>query len=309
MFIKDSLHLDANEVEYFNLQLSYIQQKLWQVKHKPLKALTLIPANASAPPGSKEVRYRIYDGLGQARIISDYSDDLPEVDVYGKEFTAQFKLLGARYSYTIEDIKASAMTGINLDTQKALKAKRTIDELIDTIAWLGDADSGLLGLLKYPGILEYIVPADGTGGLKTWASKSPDQMIRDSVGLYSTVLVTTNGVENPDTMIFPLQQYTFACSTRLPYGGDLTVMEFLKKVLPNINRFDFVNELKGIGAGGTDRFMTYVRDPDHLDFQIPQPFEQRPPEARNLTYRVNCVAKVGGVIVYYPQSVAFGDGI
>lgn len=313
MYIKDSIHLDANEVEFFNLQLSYIQQKMWEVKHKPMKAFTLIPVNAQAPKGAKEVRYRMYDGAGQAKIIQDYADDLPEVDVYGKEYIAPFKLLGTRYSFSIEDIKTAAMTGINLETAKAVKARRILEELIDTIAWMGDADSGLLGLINYPGILEYIVPADGTGGTdalkRLWSNKTADQMVRDVVGLVSTPMVTTNGVEEPDTVILPLQQYTYAASTRLPYGGDLTVLEFLKKVLPQVKKWDFVNELKGAGASSTDRMMAYVRDPEHLDFQLPNPFEQRPPEARNLTFRVNCVAKCGGVIVYYPQSVAFGDGI
>lgn len=308
----DSFHLDANEVEFMALQLSYIQKKMWEVKHKPLKALTLIPVNAEAPAGAKEVRYRMYDGVGQAAIISDYADDLPEVDVYGKEFTAPFRILGARYSYSIEEIKAAALAGQPLDAQKAARAKRVIDQLIDSIAWNGDSDYGLLGLLNYPGILEYIVPADGSGtgaAAKLWANKVADQMVRDVVGLVSTPMVTTNGVEIPDTVILPLQQYTYAMSTRLPYGGDKTVMEFLKAVLPQVKKWDWVNELKTAGAGGTARMMAYVCDPDHLDFQLPEPFQQRPPQEKNLSYRINCIAKCGGVIVYYPQAIAFGDGI
>ena len=37
--------------------------------------------------------------------------------------------------------------------------------------------------------------------------------------------------------------------------------------------------------------------------------EKLPPEQRNFGYVINCESKCAGVIVYYPMSVAYGDGI
>ena len=48
---------------------------------------------------------------------------------------------------------------------------------------------------------------------------------------------------------------------------------------------------------------------DVVELIIPQEFESFPPQARNLSFVVNCHARVGGVSWRYPLAAAYMDGL
>ena len=86
-----------------------------------------------------------------AKIISNYATDLPRADVKGKPTTAIIKSLGDSYGYSIQEMRASAMAGKSLDARKAESARYQIDYLNNKIAWNGDAETGLRGVLSKAG--------------------------------------------------------------------------------------------------------------------------------------------------------------
>ena len=55
--------------------------------------------------------------------------------------------------------------------------------------------------------------------------------------------------------------------------------------------------------------IAYRRDPDAFTLEIPQMFEQLPVQERGLEFVVPCHSRIGGVIIYYPLSMAIGEGI
>ena len=55
--------------------------------------------------------------------------------------------------------------------------------------------------------------------------------------------------------------------------------------------------------------LAYRRDPDALTLEVPSDFEQLDVEKRNLEYIIDCIESFGVVIIYYPLSVCYGDGI
>ena len=67
--------------------------------------------------------------------------------------------------------------------------------------------------------------------------------------------------------------------------------------------------LRACGAAPVDLMVTYVRDSDHITLEIPQFFEQFPPEQKNLAYKVNCHSRCGGIIIPYPLAVRIVEGI
>lgn len=307
--MSNSLHLDANEQAFFQRQLEYVKTRTYDTKYKNLKATTLIPVSNEAPSGADFITYRAYTAVGFAKIVADYVKDFPRVDVYGEEKTAKVKSLGDSYGYSIKEIRRAQMANVPLETKKATAARRAIDELVDRIAWKGDAAAGLNGLINYPGTTEYTVLADGTGSSKLWSTKTSDQIVRDIVGLINAVWVTTNGREVPNTLILPLEKYNILATKRMDGNSDTTIMKYLRDNIPYLELIDWVSDLKGAGAGGTDRMMVYVRDEEHLTLEIPQQFEQFAPQQTGMEYEIPCHAEVAGVIVYYPLSVAWGDGI
>jgi len=306
---KDQMKLDANESAFFTRQLEFVKRKTYDVKYKNLKATSLIPVSTEAPVGADSITFRSFTKVGIAKVVSDYANDFPRVDVYGTESSVKVHSLGNSYGYSIKEIRRSQMAGTNLESRRANTARRAMDELLDDIAWNGKTANNIQGLIDYPGITEYTLPNDGTGTTKTWSTKTPDQIIRDVSGLTNAVTTTTNGREIPDTCILPLKQYNQISTTRVTGGDTNTVLKFIMDTNPYLDTIEWVQELSGAGAGGLDRIMVYAKDPDHLTLEIPQAFEQFAPQWKGMTAEIPCHMETAGVIVYYPLSIAFADGL
>jgi hypothetical protein len=307
--IIQSVNLDANETVFFARELEHIKTRTYDVAYPELKALSLIPVSTEAGPGAESITYRQYDQLGVAKIISNYADDLPRADVKGKEFTAPVRSIGESYGYNIQEIRAASMTGKPLEQRRANAARRANDQLVNKIAFFGDTTSGLGGLLSNPNIPVVNVPNDGTGSSTKFKDKTPDQILRDLNNFVNGIFSLTNGVESPDTLVMPIDQFTYISSTARSANSDTTILDYFLKNNPLIKRVEWANELKGAGVAGVDVMIAYKRDPDKLTLEIPQPFEQFPVQEKGLEFVVPCHSRCGGVIVYYPLSIAFGEGI
>lgn len=305
---KNEMHLDAAEQVFFDEQLALVKSRTYDVQHKELKALMLLPVSTEQDPGAEHIIWRSFDAVGTAKLVSDYANDYPRVDIGGEEHTSPIKEIGASYGYSIKEIRRAQKAGISLDAKKAVACRRAIDEKQDAIAWKGDAKGKLPGFINHPGITEY-VPANGTGGGKAWSGKTPDEIVADFAGIISAAPESTNGIENPDTVIMPLSLYNKLQNT--PYGSnrDKTILGFIRENYPQITRIEWVQDLVGAGAGNTNRVMAYARDPLKVEVQIPQRFEQMPPQLTGKVYDIICSQSTGGTLVYYPQSVVFADGL
>lgn len=301
--------LDAGEGVFFARELEYVKSKTYDTKQKLLKALQLIPISTEGGNGITEITYQKYTGVGFAKVIADYAKDFPRVDVYGEEVTVKVKGIGTSYGYSIKEIRSSQRSGKQLDARRAAMAKRANDQKVNSIAFSGDTKTGLNGLISYPGITEATIPADGTGSSKLWSTKTPDQIVRDVTNMVNAVMVTTNGVEAPDTMLLPLEQYNHIANTKMSTNSDLTILSYILKNSPVLKVIEWVVELDGAGASSTDRVMVYTRDEDHLTLEIPQPFEQFEAQKDGMEFKIPCHSETAGVIVYYPLAVAYGDGI
>jgi hypothetical protein len=307
---QDAYNLDANESAFFMRELEYIKSVTYDVKYKPLKALLLFPTSTEANTGATQVTWRQFALVGNAKVIGDDSNDLPLADTYGIENPYKVKTLGVKYRYTIQEIRESMYSGKRLDQRRAAAARRAVDQLINQIALIGDTDNGINGLINFPGIGSYSVPADGTGSSQLWSSKTGDQINRDVTGMINAVFNATNGVEYPDTLLTPVQQYAYIATTRMTQFTDRTILEFLLMSSPFIKTVDWLpNELSSAGVGSSARMMILARDDMHMSLEIPQPFEQFDPQQTGFVFEVPCHARTAGLLIYYPQSVAYGDGI
>lgn len=306
---RNPLHLDAKESAFFSRELEYVKTRTYDTKYKQLKGLSLIPISTEANAGATQITWQEYSMVGFAKIIADYAHDFPRVDVYGTERSAPIRGIGDSYGYSIKEIRSSQMAGKRLDQRRAGTARRAIEEKINKIALSGASDSGLNGLINYPGITAGSIAANGSGSSKLWTTKTPDQIIADVTGLVNSVMVPTAGREVPDTLLLPLPQYNYIAQTRMGTNSDKTILQYLLETSPTIRNVDWLLELAGAGVGGTDRAMVLARDPDHLTLEIPQMFEQFDPIQKGMEYEIPCHAETAGVIVYYPLSIAYGDGL
>ena len=240
-----------------------------------------------------------------AQIIANYADDLPLIDSLVEEFQQKIHGLGAAYQWSIQDIRRSAMAGANLDQRRARAARRAIEQQIENIAALGDAKAGLVGFAKVTNV-PLIAPPTGT-----WGTATGEQMIADLMFLSESIVTTNKETFIPDTIVAPIGRYNLLATTRVSTTGDTntTALEGFLRSNPWVTNVGTWNKLALADAAGTGpRIVCYKRDPEVLTLEIPQEFEQFPPQAKNLSFTVLVHARIGGVIVYYPLAMAYMDG-
>jgi len=226
--------------------------------------------------------------------------------------------IGGAYGYTLQDIRASAKTGKNLPLKKAAAARKAIDKKLDDIALSARSNDGvnggLVGLLYNPNVTKATVTT--RGGHVTWATKTAAEILADLNEVVDDMIALTNGVEVPDTILLPIEQYGLISTTPYSSASDLTIKEYFLRNRPEITKIDWLAPLHNVNpvpstgaASNVDVMVCYRRNIDKLSLEIPQPFEQLEPQLQGLEYVVPCHARCGGVIVYYPISVTLVEGI
>lgn len=295
--------LDANESMFFARELESIKAASYDVLYPEFKARMFVPVSNDAGPGAEAITYRQYDQVGMAKLIAAYADDLPRSDVLGKEFTSPVKSIGGSYGYNVQEIRAAQMAGKPLEQRKANAARRAVMQKEDEILALGDTATGLKGFINNSSVPIFAAP------FVISAASTPDQILQTMNSAVNKVVADTKGVEMPDTLLLPIEQYTYIASTPRSSTSDTTILEYFLQNNPFIKQVDHWYRLDQAGVALVDRMIVYRRSPDKLTGEVPQEFEQFAPEARGLEFVVACHARNGGVIFYYPLSALYVDGV
>lgn len=310
---------DAASV-FFARELDFVKTKSYDKQYPQLTALQIFPVNTEADPGAETITYYTYDMEGVAKIIDNYSTDLPRADVNGKPNVAFVKSLGASYGYSAQEMRASRMAGKNLDARKAESAHYQIDAATNRIAWAGDADHNLLGVLSAgQNIPTYSITAGATSGQTSWLKKTADEILDDVTGMYAQVSRTTKNVERPDTLVLPTDIYTTLSMKRVGDTGE-TVLSYIQKHAPYLKEVVPAAELNAdsvetnpyanaVAANGSAVAFLFTNDIDKIEINNPMPYMQYPVQVRNLETIVPCEARTAGVIVSYPMSALIAVGV
>ena len=190
---------DAEDASlYFARELDYIKAQSYDVEYPELTALSLFPISNEVNPGAETVTYYSYDKTGVAKIINNYATDLPRADVKGKPSTGYVKSVGASYGYSVQDMRASRMASKSLDVRKAEAARYAVDFELNRIAWAGDKENGLIGVLSPENDIPLYTVPNGASGKTSWESKTADEILADLNGMQKQVSRTTKNVERPD---------------------------------------------------------------------------------------------------------------
>lgn len=303
--------LDANESIFFPRELEFISQELFEIEYQGLKARDLVPSGAfGVDEGATSYTYYEYDKVGSAKIVANHATDYPRVDVTGKKYTVEIQILGDSYGYNVDEIRAASRVNRPLERMRAEAAVRALRTEEDDIAWNGNTDYNIQGFIKGPSVPEVVIPNDGTGASTLWVNKTSLQILRDMNLVANTVFSQTLGVRTANTMLLPLEQYSYVASTPMfTVGGtDVTILEFFLKNNPFIEQVDWVNEMLG-ADNGDDMIMVYEKNPVCVRQVLPILFEQFPPQQTGLDFEIICRSKTAGIVWIKPLSAAWGSGI
>ena len=227
---------------FFARELDHVKAQSYDVEYPELTALHLFPQSSEADPGAETITYYTYDKTGLAKIIDNYSTDLPRADVTGKPSFAKIKSIGDSYGYSAQEMRASRLAGKSLDARKGESARYQIDALTNKIAWCGDEESGLMGVLSDgQNIPLYTIGANASGKTK-WAEKSADEILADVNGMAKQVAKITKNVERPDTLCVPADVFMDISTRRIP-DTSTTVLAFIQEHAPYIKNVVSTAEL------------------------------------------------------------------
>jgi hypothetical protein len=298
---------DAGETAIIARQLEYIRTKTTDVVYAESKALKFFPIASDVPDGARTFVVQQWDMAGSAKIISSFADDLPKVSLLAKERSQIVQTVGNAYDYSIEELKASAFSGVPLQAKKATACRMIHERKVDELVAVGDADADLPGALNNANI-PLVVPPNGG-----WATATPEEILEDMYALEWAVWTNSMELFPPTDMLMSTAEFKRVSTTMYAAGGVTTTETILAVFLKNsrfIKNVEPWHKLDLADAGGTGpRLMAYHKSDAVIEIVLPRPFTQEPPQARNLSWVTNCHSTIGGVQVNYPIGAAYMDGV
>lgn len=307
-FIRQAINCDATESLFFARELEKIKAKTYDKKYPRLLSRQVLPLSFEAGPGALSITYYQYTDVGIAVIVSNYGDDLPRSDAFGKKFSSPVESVGGSWGMNIQEMRSSDKAQKRIAQRKSNSARRSWETTVDDIGFSGDSVTGLGGFANNANV-PITTLTNGAGGDEEWRLKTPDEIIDDLSAAYQATHLATNDVESPDTLLLPSRAYTHISTKPRSSTSDTTILQFILKQFPDLKSVAPWWKLNTAGAGGVGRGILYTRDPDSLTFEIPQDYEQLPVQARNLELLTPTHGRCGGVIITYPLSLRYIDKI
>ena len=300
---------------FFARELDYIKSKSYDKIYPEFTALNNFPITHEVPEGAETTTYYSYEKTGMAAIISNYATDLPRADVKGRPSTAQIKSLGASYGYSVQDMRASRMAGKSLDTRRAEAARYAIDRTANVIAFAGDKEHNLMGMLSQDNDIPlYTLSEVEVDGVKytDFAHKTAAQILDDINGMFAYQSKITKNVERADTLALPASVFIDISTRQVPNTG-YTVKKFLLENAPYLKNIVAAPEMES-DAEETNPYnegvmLLYTNSADKFSLEIPMAFYQYPLQNRNLEVVVPCEERIAGIIMYYPLSALIAVGV
>ncbi|SEQ64363.1 hypothetical protein SAMN05216522_1058 [Rosenbergiella nectarea] len=290
------MNMDEGESIFLARELEVVKATVYEKEYPGLMATTLFPVTSEIPNWAKTFTYGVFDAVGMARIIADYSDELPNVGANYREETGKIFPLGTYYEYDLQEIRASQATGKNLSTRLANASRRAHDTKTNDLAFRGDADFQIVGVLAHPNI-----PVTTSAGWTT-AAIAFTELKAAVVGINAI----TKGLHNANVIGLP--PTAFATLSEAMPNTATSYLDYFRGQYQGITIYA-VNELEDIDGAGTRGVLVMERDADNASMEIPQAFEQLPVQPNNLAFKVPCHSRVTGVQVYRPLTMHLIKGI
>jgi hypothetical protein len=315
-----NMHMnDAQQVamSFLIRQATLIEPTVYAIRYQDIQYSQLIPVDTSAPEWIQSVTYFSMDGVGQAQWFHGEAQDVPKVGLTREKFETGVSMAAIGYGYNLEELGTAQLLGMNLSTDKAQLARRIAEEKIDQVAFVGDAAKGFSGLVNASTPTATTAPADGTGAATTFASKTPDQVLRDINGQLTGMFTGTLGGEIADTLLMPYSVMLDLSTRRIDAVNQTTILEWIERNNIYTRTTGQPLTIRGVfgyldtaGAGSTKRLVAYRRSPDVLKMHVPMPFRFLPAwQTGPMRFDVPGIFRVGGVDIRRPKAVRYLDGI
>ncbi len=302
----------ANATLFIERQLTQLRSKITQVQYAPLKAVKYLPLATDVTIDASTYAWQVWDSTGRARIGNINAKDIPRIDTNAREVQGQVLSVSASYGWTIQDLRTAARLQQDLPTRKAEATRRAMAQEIDEICATGYSTSTGQTATNLGGFLNCtdVNYSDVTthNWFLTADTTTPEQMVADLNAVVLAPWKRTKEIYAPDTLLISQKMYEKASITKMSSASSITVLQYFLQNSPFIKQVDAWHKLDTAGhTTGFDRAIAYSRSAEVLEAVIPIEFEQFPAQQEMLEYVIPCHARCGGVKIYQPAAMQYGD--
>lgn len=291
----DANKLDAHGIWTVN-QLTQLLNRQYEQAYPQTGVLELFPVTTELSPVTKNFEWLEFDGVTSAKIIADYTDDLPTVEAMASEKTGKVFRLGNAWFISIDEIKAGQALGSSLSDRKASLAREGHETLVNDLVFKGSAPHNIVSVFDQPNI----------NRLTSTSWTTPEIAFSELQDLIETIEDVTLGRHHVTNIVIPPSKRRLL-TQKMP---DVTesYLAWFKENYPNVT-ITAIAELEDIDGAGTKGVLAYEKDPMNMSIEIPERFNMLPMQPKDLHFKVPCTSKCTGLIVYRPLTIAILSGV
>ncbi|WPJ47654.1 hypothetical protein RCIP0011_00006 [Klebsiella phage RCIP0011] len=291
----DANKLDAHGIWTVN-QLTQLLNRQYEQAYPQTGVLELFPVTTELSPVTKNFEWLEFDGVTSAKIIADYTDDLPTVEAMASEKTGKVFRLGNAWFISIDEIKAGQALGSSLSDRKASLAREGHETLVNDLVFKGSAPHNIVSVFNQPNI----------NRLTSASWTTPEIAFSELQDLIETIEDVTLGRHHVTNIVIPPSKRRLL-TQKMP---DVTesYLAWFKENYPNVT-ITAIAELEDIDGAGTKGVLAYEKDPMNMSIEIPERFNMLPMQPKDLHFKVPCTSKCTGLIVYRPLTIAILSGV
>ena len=291
----DANKLDAHGIWTVN-QLTQLLNRQYEQAYPQTGVLELFPVTTELSPVTKNFEWLEFDGVTSAKIIADYTDDLPTVEAMASEKTGKVFRLGNAWFISIDEIKAGQALDSSLSDRKASLAREGHETLVNDLVFKGSAPHNIVSVFDQPNI----------NRLTSASWTTPEIAFSELQDLIDTIEDVTLGRHHVTNIVIPPSKRRLL-TQKMP---DVTesYLAWFKENYPNVT-ITAIAELEDIDGAGTKGVLAYEKDPMNMSIEIPERFNMLPMQPKDLHFKVPCTSKCTGLIVYRPLTIAILSGV
>lgn len=296
-----SIGIDSTKADAVGIwtveQMKQILRRQYEAMYPQTSALSLFPVTTELAPTTTNFEYRSFDGVASAKIIADYTDDLPTVEAMSSVETGRAYLLGNAWLISKDEIALGAALGNSLSDRKASLAREAHETLVNKLVFKGSAPHKIVSVFNNPNISRVT-----SAGWSTDAEVANDELET----LLETIETVTNGQHRVTNIVIPPSKRRLLAK-RMP-ETTMSYLEYFQQQNAGIE-ITSIAELEDIDGAGTKAVLAYEKDPMNMSIEIPEPFNMLPMQAKDLHFKVPCRSKATGLLVYRPLTIAMLVGV
>lgn len=292
--------MDATGIWTVN-QMKQLLSRQYEAMYPETSALALFPVTTEIADTTTTFEYLTFDGVGMAKIIADYTDDLPLVEAMSSLESGKVYRLGNAWQISIDEIKVGQAMNRSLSDRKATIARQAHEALVNHLVFKGSKPHKIVSVFDNPNIPKTVLTtAWGTDAAA--AEKACD----DLSDLIAGVETRTNGLHKVTDIVIPPSKRKLL-SKRMPETTQ-SYLDWFRSQNAGVN-ITSISELEDIDGAGTKAVLVYEKDPMNMSIEIPEAFNMLPMQPKHLHFDVPCTSKCTGLLVYRPLTLAMLTGV